>query len=158
MSGICERCNERTSYIINITRAPELAAVAYLGYRLVCSDCYDDLLAEANEVGEQDDDRRQEDRVAVTIKALVEGNTSQMESFSEEMVIKEISLSGLRLQTTRNIEAGSILKIKIPASQVETTAIAETVWRDGTQRSIGLKLVEPNENWEDLYYDNAPDE
>jgi len=158
MSGICERCNERTSYIINITRAPELAAVADLGYRLVCSDCYDDLLAEANEVGEQDEDRRQEDRVPVSIKAIVEGNTSQMEAFSEEMVIKEISLSGLRLLTTRNIDPGSILKIKILSLQMETTAIAETVWHDGAQRSIGLKLVEPSESWEDLFYDNAPEE
>src|SRR5215470_7163424 len=134
MSGICERCNERTSYIINISRAAELAAVAYLGYRLVCSDCYDDLLAEANEAVEQDEDRRQEDRVQVAIKALVEGNTLQMEPFSEEMIIKEISLSGLRLQTVRNIEPGAIVKIKIHSHNVETTAIAETVWRDGIQR------------------------
>lgn len=158
MSGICERCNERSSYIINISRATELAAVAYLGYRLVCSDCYDDLLAEANEAGDPDDDRRAEERISVSIKAIVEGNTSQMEPFSEEMVIKEMSLSGLRLQTVRNIDPGSIVKIKIASPQVETTAIAETVWRDGGLRNIGLKLVEPSESWEDLYYDNAPED
>src|SRR5262245_45731530 len=131
MSGVCERCNERTSYIINISRLPELAPVAHLGYRQVCDACYDDLLAEANEVEEQDEDRRQEDRIVVSIKARVEGNTSNFETFSEDMTIKDMSLSGLRLQTARDIEPGSILKILVIAKDFEVTAIAESVWRDG---------------------------
>jgi hypothetical protein len=158
MSSVCERCNERTSYIMNIARLPELEPVAHLGYRQVCSPCYDDLLAEANEVEEPDEDRRQDDRVRVSIKARVEGNTSTLEAFSEEMLIEEISLSGLRLHTARDIEAGAILKVKVIAQDVEITAIAESVWRDGGQRSVGLKLVEANENWEQFYYVNAPDE
>ncbi len=158
MSSVCERCNERTSYIMSIARLPELEPVAHLGYRQVCSACYDDLLAEANEVEEPDEDRRQGDRVAVSIKAQVEGNTSTLEAFSEEMAIEEISLAGLRLHTPRDIEVGSILKIKIIAQDVEITAIAESVWRDGGQRSVGLKLVEANENWEQFYYVIAPDE
>jgi hypothetical protein len=158
MSGVCERCNERTSYIINITRLPELTVVAHLGYRLVCDACYDDLLAEANEVEEQDEDRRQEDRIAVSIKAQVEGNTSNLEPFSEEMVIKDVSLSGLRLQTARDIEPGSILKIKVMTKDFEVTAIAESVWRDGGERCLGLKLVEPSDQWEQLYYDHVPEE
>ncbi|MBI3653694.1 MAG: PilZ domain-containing protein [Acidobacteria bacterium] len=158
MSGVCERCNERTSYILNITRLPELAAVAHLGYRQVCAACYDDLLAEANEVEVQDEDRRQEARIVVSIKAQVEGNTSHLEVFSEEMVIKDMSLSGLRLQTVKNIEAGSILKVRVMAKDFEVTAIAESVWRDGGQRSLGLKLVEPSEQWEQLYYEHASEE
>jgi hypothetical protein len=158
MSGVCERCNERTSYILNITRLPELAPVASLGYRQVCSACYDDLLAEANEVEELDEDRRQDTRVVVSIKAQVEGNTSTLEAFSEEMLIQEMSLSGLRLHTARDIEAGAILKIKVLTADFDVTAIAESVWRDGGQRSIGLKLVEANESWAQLYYDNAPEE
>jgi hypothetical protein len=158
MSSVCERCNERTSYIMNIARLPELAPVAHLGYRQVCSPCYDDLLAEASEVEEQDEDRRQEDRVRVSIKAQVEGNTSTLEAFSEEMLIEEISLSGLRLHTAKHIESGAVLKIKVSAPDLEVTVIAESVWHDGGQRSVGLKLVEASENWEQLYYDNAPDE
>ena len=158
MSSVCERCNERTSYIMNIARLPELAPVAHLGYRQVCSPCYDDLLAEASEVEEPDEDRRQEDRVRVSIKAQVEGNTSTLEAFAEEMLIEEISLSGLRLHTAKDIESGAILKIKVLTPDLEITAIAESVWRDGSQRSVGLKLVETSENWEQLYYDHAPDE
>lgn len=158
MSSVCERCNERTSYIMSIARLPELEPVAHLGYRQVCSACYDDLLAEANEVEEPDEDRRQDDRVKVSIKAQVEGNTSTLEAFSEEMLIEELSLAGLRLHTARDIESGAILKIKIIAQDLEVTAIAKSVWHDGGQRSVGLKLVEANENWEQLYYDHAPDE
>jgi hypothetical protein len=158
MSGVCERCNERTSYIINITRLPELAPVAHLGYRQVCDACYDDLLAEANEVEEKDEDRRQDERIVVSIKARIEGNTSNLEAFSEEMLIKNMSLSGLRLQTTKDIEPGSILKILVLTKDFEVTAIAESVWRDGGQRSLGLKLVEVSEQWEQLYYDHTPEE
>jgi hypothetical protein len=158
MSSVCERCNERTSYIMSIARLPELEPVAHLGYRQVCSACYDDLLAEANEVEEPDEDRRQDDRVKVSIKAQVEGNTSALEAFSEEMLIEEISLAGLRLHTARDIESGAVLKVKVMAQDLEVTAIAESIWRDGGQRSVGLKLVEANENWEQLYYDHAPDE
>ena len=125
MSGVCERCNERNSYILNITRMPELEPVAHLGYRLVCSACYDDLLAEANEVEEQDEDRRAEERVEVAIKAVVEGNTSTLEPFSEEMTIKQLSPSGLRLQTARDIEPGTVVKIKVVSHNIEATAIAE---------------------------------
>jgi hypothetical protein len=158
MSGVCERCNERTSYIINITRLPELSAVAHLGYRQVCDACYDDLLAEANEVEEQDEDRRQDDRIVVSIKARVEGNTSNLEAFSEDMTIKDMSLSGLRLQTARDIEPGSILKILVITKDFEVTAIAESVWRDGGERSLGLKLVEASDQWEQLYFEHVPDE
>jgi len=75
MSGLCDRCNEKSSHLVNITRLPELAAVAHLGYRQVCAPCYDDLLAEANEVEDGDEDRRAELRATVAIKARVEGNT-----------------------------------------------------------------------------------
>jgi hypothetical protein len=158
MSGVCERCNERTSYILNIAGAVELAPVAELGYRLVCSPCYDDLLAEANEVKEQDEDRRREERIPVSIKVLVQGNTSTLESFLEEMTVKEISPSGLRLQTIRDIEPGAVVKINVSTHGVETTAIAEAVWRDGGERTVGLKLIEPSEGWETLYDEFAPEE
>lgn len=156
MSGICDRCNERTSQIVNIAHLPELEAVAHLGYRQVCGPCYDDLLAEANESEESsDEDRRAEPRVKVSLKARVEGNTSHLDAFSDEMSVEEISPSGLRLHTPREIEPGALLKVSVPSFDFEATAIVESVWRDGGERSIGLKLVESTEGWEKLWQHHA---
>jgi hypothetical protein len=155
MSGFCDRCNERTSQIVNITQLPELASVAHLGYRQVCSPCYDDLLAEANEAKEQDEDRRAEARVKVSLKARVEGNTSHLAAFADEMNIEEISPSGLRLHTAHELEPGTLLKVSVPSHDVETTAIVESVWRDGGERVVGLKLIEPSEGWDKLWQHHA---
>lgn len=157
MSGFCDRCNERTSHMVNIAHLPELAAVDHLGYRQVCAPCYDDLLAEANQAEERrDEDRRAEPRVKVSLKARVEGNTSHLDAFSDEMNIEDISPSGLRLHTAREIEPGTLLKVTVPSYDLEATAIVESVWRDGGQRSVGLKLVEPNDGWEKLWEQHAP--
>ena len=156
MSGFCDRCNEKTSQIVSIAHLPELATVAHLGYRNVCGPCYDDLLAEANEAEERrDEDRRGESRVKVSIKARVEGNTAHLEPFSDEMTIEEISPSGLRLHTARDMDAGTVLKISVPSYDFEATAIVELVWRDEGQRNAGLKLVEPNDAWQRLYRENG---
>ena len=155
MSGLCDRCNERTSHIVNIAHLPELAAVEHLGYRLVCAPCYDDLLAEANEEKEEDEDRRAEPRVKVSMKARVEGNTSHLEPFSEEMTVEEISPSGLKLHTARELDPGAVLKISVPSYDFEATAIVEAVWREAGERSVGLKLVEPSEAWERLWEENS---
>ena len=155
MSGFCDRCNERTSQIVNITRLPELASVAHLGYRQVCGPCYDDLLAEANEAKEQDDDRRAEAHVKVSLKARVEGNTSHLAAFSDEMNIEEISPSGLRVHTAHELEPGTLLKVSVPSHDVETTAIVESVLRDGGERIVGLKLIEPSEGWDKLWQQHA---
>ena len=155
MSGFCDRCNERTSHIVNITQLPELVAVAHLGYRQVCAPCYDDLLAEANEAEERDEDRRSEPRVKVSLKARVEGNTSHLDAFADEMSIEEISPSGLRLHTGRELDPGAVLKVSVPSYDFETTAIVESVWRDGGEHTIGLKLIEPSEGWEKLWQEHA---
>ena len=97
MSAFCDRCQEHTNQILKIANLPEVAAVSHLGYREVCAPCYDDLVAEASEVEGQKEDRRDEPRVKVSLKALVEGNTSHLEAFSDEMNVVEISKSGLRL-------------------------------------------------------------
>lgn len=158
MSAFCDRCNERTSHIVNIAHLPEVAAVAHLGYRQVCAPCYDDLVAEAGEVQESEEDRRAEPRVKVSLKARVEGNTSHLDPFSDEMSVEEISRSGLRLHTAREIEPGALLKVSVPSFEFEATAIVETVWRDAGERSVGLKLVEPSDGWEKLWQHHAPEE
>jgi len=151
MSGFCERCNEKSSQIVNITSLPELAGVAHLGYRLVCALCYDDLLAEAGEIEELDEDRRSEPRTKVSIRARVEGNTSHLEPFSDDMTIEEISPSGLRLHTARELDTGSIVKVTVPNYEFESAAIVQVVWRDGGQHSVGLKLVESSEGWDRIW-------
>lgn len=156
MSGFCDRCNKRASQIVNIVNLPELAAVKNLGYRLVCAPCYDDLLEEANEVRERDEDRRAEPRAKVSIKAQVEGNTSHFEAFSDEMTIEEISPSGLRLRTARDLDIGAVLNVSVPAYGVEATTLVEVVWREAGERKAGLKLVEPSEAWERLWQQHAP--
>lgn len=157
MSAFCDRCNEQTNQILNIANLPEVAAVAHLGYRQVCAPCYDDLVAESAEVDGQADDRRAEARVKVSLKARVEGNTSHLDPFSDEMNVVEISPSGLRLQTVREIEPGALLKVSVPSYDVEAAALVEWVAPDEGQRSVGLKLVEPGEGWEKLWQQHAAD-
>jgi hypothetical protein len=158
MSAFCDRCQEHTNQILKIANLPEVAAVSHLGYREVCAPCYDDLVAEAAEINEQKEDRRAEARVKVSLKALVEGNTSHLDVFSDEMDVIEISPSGLRLQTAREIEPGALLKVSVPAYVVEAAALVEWVLPDGGERSAGLKLVEPGEGWEKLWDQHAPKE
>jgi len=156
MSGFCDRCNERTSHIVNIAHLPELAAVEHLGYRQVCAACYDDLVSEANEAEERgDEDRRAEQRVKVSLKAHVEGNTPHLDSFADEMNIEEISPTGLRLHTPREIEPGALLKVSVPSFDFEATAIVESVWHDGGERTVGLKLVDASDGWTKLWQQHA---
>ena len=156
MSAFCDRCQEHTNQILKIANLPEVAAVSHLGYREVCAPCYDDLVAEATEVEGQKEDRRDEPRVKVSLKALVEGNTSHLEAFSDEMNVVEISPSGLRLETAREIEPGALLKVSVPSYDFEAAALVEWVLRDEAQGSVGLKLVEPGEGWEKLWQEHAP--
>jgi hypothetical protein len=156
MSAFCDRCNEHTNQILKIANLPEVAAVAHLGYRQVCAPCYDDLVAESIEVKGQDEDRRAEARVKVAFKARVDGNTSHLDSFSDEMDVVEISPSGLRLRTVREIEPGALLKVSVPSYDVEAAALVEWVAPDEGQRSVGLKLVEPGEGWEKLWQQHDP--
>ena len=158
MSAFCDRCQEHTNQILKIANLPEVAAVSHLGYREVCAPCYDDLVAEATEVEGQKEDRRDEPRVKVSLKALVEGNTSHLEAFSDEMNVVEISPSGLRLETAREIEPGALLKVSVPSYDFEAAALVEWVLRDEGQGSVGLKLVEPGEGWEKLWQEHAPAE
>jgi hypothetical protein len=96
--------------------------------------------------------------VKVSLKALVEGNTSHLEAFSDEMNVVEISPSGLRLETAREIEPGALLKVSVPSYDFEAAALVEWVLRDEGKGSVGLKLVEPGEGWEKLWQEHATKE
>jgi hypothetical protein len=154
MSGFCDRCNEKSSRLINISsRVPETATIAHHGYRQICEACYDDLMVEAGEQEESNEDRRTEPRIRVSIRAQVEGNTSHLEPFSELMTIEEISPSGLRLHTARELDPGTVLKLRVPEYGIESTALVEAVWCDRGQHSVGLKLIERSEEWNKLWRD-----
>jgi len=152
MAGICDRCNEKTSQLINIAILPELKPVMHMGYRQVCSDCYDDLLAESKEAA-GDAGAGGEPAVEVSIDAVVSGNTSHLETFSEEVVIEEISPTGLRFATSRELDTGAVLKITVSSYGLEFTAITELVWQDEDQNVVDLKLVEQSEGWDKLWQD-----
>ena|SRR6185295_5644636 len=158
MSGLCDRCNERSSHIVNIAHLPELIAVEHLGYRQVCSPCYDDLLTEADDAEEQVDDRRVEPRFKVSLKARVEGNTAHFETFSDELMVEEISPAGLRLHTARELEPGTVLKLVVPSHEFEATVLVDVVWSEAGQRSVGLKLTEPSETWQMLCDQQTPED
>src|SRR5262245_8970879 len=98
MSGLCDRCNEKTSQIINIANDPELVAATRTGYRNICPACYDDLMAESADAQRREEDRRAEPRLKVSIPARMEGNTSHMDPFADDVIVEEISPSGLRLR------------------------------------------------------------
>lgn len=153
MAGICDRCNERSSQLINIGILPELAPVMHHGYRHVCTDCYDDLVAEAGENPNEPVEPGGDDTVEVSIQARVEGNTSHLEAFSDEVAIEEIGPQTLSFTTARDLDAGAILKISVPSYGLEITAIVEEIFDEDGQNLIDLKLAEQSEGWERLWRD-----
>jgi hypothetical protein len=158
MAGICDRCNEKTSRLINIAVLADLRPVMHMGYRQVCEECYDDLLAEAKEAAALTAEATADIAVEVSIDARVEGNTSHLESFNEDVLIEEITPSGLRFATSRDLETGAVLKITVPSYSLEVTAITELVWRDEGENVVDLKLVEQSEAWERLWQDHSVEE
>jgi hypothetical protein len=108
MAGICDRCNEKTSQLINIAILPELRPVMHMGYRQVCSDCYDDLLEETKEA-DREAASGADSAIDVSFDARVEGNTSHLEPFSDEVLVEEITPSGLRFATSRELDTGAVL-------------------------------------------------
>ena len=153
MAGICDRCSEKSSQLINIGILTELAPVMHHGYRHVCTDCYDDLVAEARENPTPASGAGAEDTVEVSIQARVEGNTSHFEAFSDEIGIEEVGSQSLTFTTARDIEVGAILKIVIPSYDLEITAIVEEVFEEEGRNLVDLNLAEQSEGWDRLWQD-----
>jgi hypothetical protein len=156
MAGICDRCSEKSSQLINISIVPELRPIMHLGYRNVCPECYDDLLVEAKNAGSLAEGES-ESAVVVSIKATVSGNTSHLEAFQDETVVEEITAVGLTFATSRELDSGAILEVAVPSYGLEFTAIVEDVWQEGDQNVVDLKLVEPSEGWDKLWQDYSAD-
>jgi|SRR5215467_7601462 len=155
MAGICDRCSEKSSQLINISIVAELRPIMHLGYRNVCPECYDDLLDEAREAGPASEG--ESESVVVSIKAKVSGNTSHLEPFQDETVVEEITAVGLTFTTSRELDSGAILEVSVPSYGLDFTAIVEEVWQEGDQNVVDLKLVEPSEGWDKLWSDYAED-
>ena len=155
MAGICDRCSEKSSQLINISIVPDLRPIMHLGYRNVCPDCYDDLLVEAREAGPVAEG--ESEAVVVSINARVSGNTAHLEAFQDETVVEEITAVGLTFATSRDLDSGAILEVAVPSYGLEFTAIVEDIWQEGDQNVVDLKLVEPNDGWDKLWRDYSSD-
>jgi len=156
MAGICDRCSEKSSQLINISIVPDLRPIMHLGYRHVCPECYDDLLDEAREAGPVAE-AESESAVVVSINAKVSGNTAHLEAFQDDTVVEEITAVGLTFATSRELDSGAILEVAVPSYNLEFTAIVEEVWQEGDQNLVDLKLVEPSDGWDKLWRDYSTD-
>src|SRR5215813_7119294 len=155
MAGICDRCSEKSSQLINISIVPDLRPIMHLGYRNVCPDCYDDLLLEARDAGPAGES--ESESVVVSINARVSGNTTHLEAFQDDTVVEEITAVGLTFATSRELDSGAILEVAVPSYNLEFTAIVEEVWQEGDQNLVDLKLVEPSDGWDKLWRDYSTD-
>jgi len=150
MQLFCDRCNESVDHPIDIRSDVELAEIARdLGYRSVCSGCYDDLVVEAGETREhQADDRRSEHRVAAHVTLRVTPNGGE----SHETISEDVSDNGARVRSPTGLafDVGTVLRIECLDGGPEAVAIVETVWADGEGKHAGLRLVESSESWQEL--------
>lgn len=154
MQTFCDRCNELADHLIPIADDPELSDIARdLGYRSVCSGCYDDLVIEANESREHlADDRRAEHRVAVELAIQIvptDGGDPQ------EAVTEDISENGARVRAVRGLEPGSVVRVMSSDGSAEAVAIVEVIWNDFDGMRVGLRLVEASESWAVLVRESA---
>jgi hypothetical protein len=155
MAGICDRCSEKSSQLINISIVAELRPIMHLGYRNVCPECYDDLLGEAKDAGPAAEPEAES--VVVSIKARISGNTAHLEAFQDDALVEEITAVGLTFATARDLDPGAILEVAVPAYDLEFAAIVEDVWQEGDQNFVDLKLVESSEAWDKLWRDYSSD-
>jgi len=157
MAGICDRCSEKSSQLINIAIVAELRPIMHLGYRNVCPECYDDLLDEARDAT-SGTDAQSEPAVVVSINARVSGNTSHLEPFQDEAVVEEITAAGLTFATSRDLDSGAVLEVAVPSYGLEFAAIVEDIWEEGDKNFVELKLAEPSEGWDKLWRAYSSDE
>jgi hypothetical protein len=159
MHLFCDRCNEAVDHPIGITQDPELSEIAKdLGYRSVCSGCYDDLVAEVAEMRELhgDGDRRHEPRIAASLRLCLE--PADGSGPAQEVVTDDVSTSGVRVRGVRAIEPGSVVRISADGSgDADAIAIVELVWQDDDGMHAGLRLVDASESWSRLVAERAGD-
>jgi hypothetical protein len=155
MHTFCDRCNEVVDQPIGITKDPELQDIARdLGYRNVCSGCYDDLLAEVAEARELhgDGDRRMEQRVRASIMLLLE--PSDGSGPRQEVITEDISMRGVRVRGVSSIETGSVVRLSTEGD-ADAIAIVEVVWHEVDGLHAGLRLVETSESWTQFVQDTT---
>jgi hypothetical protein len=159
MHLFCDRCNEVVDQPIGITKDPELAEIAKdLGYRSVCSGCYDDLVAEVAESRELhgEGDRRAEARFVTSLALFLE--PADGSGPSQQVVTDDISTNGVRVRGVSTMETGSVVRISTDGSgDADAIAIVELVWRDAAGTHAGLRLVETSESWASLVRKHAGD-
>jgi hypothetical protein len=85
----------------------------------------------------------------------VEGINREGQKFAEQTFTEDVSASGARIIIQQELESGSVLNLQVPELDFEAAVIIELMWRDGTNRSAGLKLAEKNDGWAKLILEQA---
>jgi hypothetical protein len=148
MHTFCDRCNEAVDQPIGITKDPEIGEFARdLGYRSVCTGCYDDLLAEVAEARElHGDERRTEERVVASMALLLE--LADGSGPRQEVLTEDVSLGGVRVRGVRTVGIGSVVRLSTDGGEeADAVAIVEKVWNDADGLHAGLRLVETSDGW-----------
>ncbi len=158
MQGLCDSCEERVDHLIDLTRLQEFRTVVRrMNYRKVCSICYDDLYEEIRQEQAATDERRSETRYWMRLSIVIEGTDKEGKRFSEKVYTEDVSNTGARIHTSRQLEKGAVLTMKVPELNFETPVLVELVWQDINGKAAGLKLTEESSEWKQMVQEQALD-
>jgi hypothetical protein len=156
MRGFCDSCEENADNLFDLTRLPDFRdIVRRLNYRKVCQSCYDDLSEEVRQQDEQSAERRVETRYPLRLRIDITGVDREGHKFAEQTFTEDVSLTGTRITTSHDIEAGNVLTLNVPEFGLEAAVIVELIWHNDSKRNAGLKLVDASENWTKLIKEHA---
>lgn len=158
MQGLCDSCEERVDHLIDLTRLQEFRTVVRrMNYRKVCRICYDDLYEEIRQEQSATNERRNETRYWMRLSLVIEGTDKEGKRFSDKVYTEDVSNTGARIHTSRQLEKGAVLTMKIPELDFETPVLVELVWQDANGKAAGLKLTEDNAEWRQMVQEHALD-
>lgn len=158
MQGLCDSCEERVDHLIDITRLQEFRTVVrQMNYRKVCAICYDDLYEEVRQEQSAADERRSETRYWMRLSVVIEGTDKEGKHFCDKVFTEDVSNTGARIHTSRQLEKGAVLTMKVPELDFEAPVLVELVWQHTNGRVAGLKLTEDSSEWRKMVQERAVD-
>lgn len=94
--------------------------------------------------------RRGEPRVTLQVPVTLEGKDKYGATFAEETVTENVSLQGACVETTHELEVGEVLLVSAFEQRFQAKARVAIVWSRKSVSNkfrVGLRFLEPNENW-----------
>ncbi len=94
--------------------------------------------------------RRGEPRVALRIPITLEGTNKIGERFVEETMTENVSSHGACVETANPLDVGAILMVLAFEQRFKAKATVAIVWSRKSLSNkfrVGLRFLEPNENW-----------